>query len=227
MSNNPSCCPDDPLILIRCKQDEASPACRYSERMAAVQSLHRPSSLSLDRFFLAPRAGLGLLPLSLCGTASCSHSQQGPMPDLFLHDLRRCTAHHPRDPHVCMHGVNLLKHVTVPVFVFSSIFDGWMLKHVICKPGDTGKVGAFGASMLNGLLAALAANPSNAGFIDACRHHTKCWADIKIDGQSPAEAFQQWFEGQGSKSLWLMNSTYGSPSCNEFHRQLSCPITLF
>ena len=127
-----------------------------------------------------------------------------------------------------MFGAVLLGYIQTPVFVTTSIFDGWMLRHVSCSKSKTNKE-AFGTRMRDEIIDAVSMREDGAAFLETCVHHTKCWSGIKVDGDTPATAFQKWYSGvSGSKSMWIMEpAVYGSPVCNNFYHPMSCPVTTF
>ena len=45
----------------------------------------------------------------------------------------------------------------------------------------------FGKAVRTQAVKALLKNPRNGLFVDSCRHHTKCWSSIVIDGYTPAQ----------------------------------------
>eukprot|EP00873_Tetraselmis_striata_P045710 jgi/Tetstr1/465974/TSEL_010566.t1 len=142
--------------------------------------------------------------------------------------LRRCQTANADDPGRCMFGVHLLPHVEAPVFAFSSVFDGWMLQHVICNT-ERPSIQAFGGALRQSILSVVDGTHHGA-YLEDCRHHTKCWSDIAVNHTTPAEAFQQWYGALGDQSpgrVWAMTGKYGTRKCNKFFHKRSCPVTKF
>jgi hypothetical protein len=117
----------------------------------------------------------------------------------------------------------LVKYVKVPVFVMSSFFDHYMLQHIMCGD-DTSDIAAFGLRMQRDLVAAIELDARNAVFLDSCMHHTRCWSDVEVDGDTPASAFEAWFHLRTKRRVWSMRGTFDSVACAGFHRRHSCKI---
>jgi hypothetical protein len=146
----------------------------------------------------------------------------------------RCEAANAKDPASCLFGARLLPHVQTPVFVFSSIFDAWMLQHVTCNESHA-SIQAFGDDLTRSVLSVVEGTQHGA-FLEDCRHHTKCWADVVIGRRTAAQAFESWYlrlgaattEGGGARrTIWQMNGEYGTQRCNKFFHKSSCTVTKF
>lgn len=208
-------------------QDASSPACHYEERLRTVHKLHRPASIALHRYsdFHAQRS---CCYACRCESSVCSALCHIKATDGVLPLCTRCHTANPDDPGRCMFGTYLLPHVETPVFAFSSVFDGWMLQHVICN-NEQAAIQAFGNALRQSILSMLHGTAHGA-FLEDCRHHTKCWSDIEIDDTTPADAFSTWYNSLGAHEpgqIWTMTGEYGSQRCNRFSRELSCPVTTF
>uniref|UniRef100_A0A061R971 Pectin acetylesterase n=1 Tax=Tetraselmis sp. GSL018 TaxID=582737 RepID=A0A061R971_9CHLO len=131
-------------------------------------------------------------------------------------------------PWSCLFGANLLPFVEMPVFAVSSVHDAWMLSHVICN-ASAEVIADFGASLAEAIAGAVRLHGQAGAFVEPCHHHTKCWADVTVEGQTPAEAFSEWYRSAGQgRMLWAAaDEPFGSAACNDLRREPSCPVTVF
>lgn len=167
-------------------QDGSSAACRFRERMESAFSLHRVSSIVLDR----------------CKLGNSKH------------------------PDSCMFTTALLKYARLPVFLYSSIYDSYHLKYIMCSE-DVDDINAYGRSIYSEIFSALNQQPANGGFIESCTHHSRCWSDIVVKGDTPASAFEKWYRGGTKNALWDMNETYATPVCINARHKHSCKALRF
>jgi len=144
--------------------------------------------------------------------------------------FQTCVKFHGTKPWKCMFASNLAKHVKTPMFALVSAYDGWQLEYELCESSLRG-INEYGDKVRVDSLGSVLTNPSNGIFLDACRHHTKCWNNIKIDGDSPASAFSKWYfrwtssiHDGGPKRIWIQNELYGNNRCEYFSYPGSCEI---
>jgi hypothetical protein len=96
------------------------------------------------------------------------------------------------------------------VFATVSAADSWQLKYQMCSTDKTAEPNIERWAELVRRLAINAvlhpAGYKNGLFLDSCRHHTRCWNQIKIDGLTAAGAFEQWYkhwDRVDRKRLWV------------------------
>ena len=133
------------------------------------------------------------------------------------------------------------------MFATVSAADSWQLKWQLCNTeADESTIERWAESVrrvaTNSVLHP--AGYKNGLFLDSCRHHTRCWNQIKIDGVTAAGAFEQWYkqwDRVDRKRLWVQVRTWlsnveaGLPPAERFtlshhsavsHASLATPLVL-
>lgn len=115
-----------------------------------------------------------------------------------------------------------------------SAADSWQLKYQLCSTERTEESGIERWAELVRRIATNAvlhpAGYKNGLFLDSCRHHTRCWNQIKIDGLTAAGAFEQWYkhwDRVDRKRLWVQTGGWQEmfEACVGFEKPPRCDIT--
>mmetsp|Transcript_26402 Transcript_26402/g.50144 ORF Transcript_26402/g.50144 Transcript_26402/m.50144 type:complete len:504 (+) Transcript_26402:151-1662(+) len=145
----------------------------------------------------------------------------------------RCvkTKHYANKPWKCMFASNLAPFVNTPIFVTASAFDGWQIEYELCHINSLRSIDEFGDRMRTEVVSVLA-KQTNGAFIDACRHHTRCFSDIEIDGDTAATAFKKWYlkwiyqQDSDPQRVWIQKGKYLNMQleCAKWNNPPTCQV---
>merc|ERR1712232_347554 len=113
-----------------------------------------------------------------------------------------CLASHKAEPWRCVFLEHLLPLVAdrFPTFILQSRFDPSNIRSLV----DPTSVLAFGDTVETRLRRAVAlvdnASFPPGFFLDSCFHHCMRWAELTIDGETPATLFASWFASVRARS---------------------------
>eukprot|EP01084_Bolivina_argentea_P226257 382200_1 len=125
----------------------------------------------------------------------------------------------------CIFAQNLAGGNIVPTFIFNSQYDSWQTENIL---GSTNAelINEYGKNFTNILISNyLSKNNDNgkgmyAAYINSCHYHdgdsNHYWYGLSIDGFSPVQAFNQFYNeiGNTQKQLfWYQNVTYPCNNC--------------
>eukprot|EP00873_Tetraselmis_striata_P004653 jgi/Tetstr1/424917/TSEL_015411.t1 len=142
--------------------------------------------------------------------------------------FRKCRKAHAAEPWLCMFGTRLLPHISTPLFAYMSAYDSWGIPRVLCAASES-EIDNAGHAFRNEVLRsfhATSATINHAIYIDSCRHHTKCWSGMLVDGDSPASAFYKWYHSTSQRRTWVDETHYGNPKCDTYYHETACPVGL-
>jgi hypothetical protein len=126
----------------------------------------------------------------------------------------------------CLYAMYLYPFITTPLFVYNSHADSMQLSSIFLLPCDSQfpKCNTTEQTALNGWVAnyqksiqQVIDSPRDGMFVDSCNVHCQSqdnsWFNTKINNQSPAQAFAQWYTQHQSSKFVDTCSFDCNPTC--------------